>query len=81
MVIVANETGEFILSTQDLREVTSYAAASAQEVPEIFERAHPADSRPRDVIAAWHPAASPTPTRLCTPQRGPATPPSSADAS
>ncbi|MDH6133559.1 hypothetical protein P3T37_002955 [Kitasatospora sp. MAA4] len=51
---MVNETGEIILSRQDLREVTSYAAESAQEVLEIFERAHPADSRPRDAInAAW----------------------------
>jgi Imm-5 like putative immunity protein len=54
MVTVANETREIVLSMQDLREVASYAAESAQEVLEIFERAHPADSRPRDAIdAAW----------------------------
>jgi hypothetical protein len=54
MVPVANETSEIILSKQDLREVTSYAAESAQEVLEIFERAHSADSRPRDAVdAAW----------------------------
>lgn len=51
---MANETSEIVLSTQDLREVTGYAAESAQEVLEIFERAHPADSRPRDAVdAAW----------------------------
>ena len=49
---MANETGEIVLSMRDLREVTSYAAESAQEVLEIFERAHPADSRPRDAIDA-----------------------------
>jgi hypothetical protein len=49
---VVNETGEVVLSMQDLREVTSYAAKSAQEVLAIFERAHPADPRPRDAIAA-----------------------------
>jgi hypothetical protein len=39
---------------QDLREVTSFAAESAQEVLEVFELAHPADCRPRDAIdAAW----------------------------
>jgi hypothetical protein len=39
---------------QDLRAVTRYAAESAQEVLEIFESAHPTDSRPRDAIdAAW----------------------------
>lgn len=51
---VVNETSEIILSRQDLRAVTGYAAESAQEVLEIFEGAHPADSRPRDAInAAW----------------------------
>jgi len=54
MVPVANETSEIVLSKQDLREVTSYAAESAQGVLEIFERAHPADSRPGDAVdAAW----------------------------
>jgi Imm-5 like putative immunity protein len=54
MVTVANETSEIVLSMQDLREVTSFAAESAQDVLEIFKRAHPADSRPRDAIdAAW----------------------------
>jgi hypothetical protein len=54
MIPVANESGEIVLSMQDLREVTRYAAESAQEVLEIFEREHSADSRPRDAIdAAW----------------------------
>src|SRR5437870_6400920 len=54
MVPVANETSEIVLSMQDLREVASYAAECVQEVLEIFERAHPADSRPRDAVdAAW----------------------------
>src|SRR5919199_6142852 len=54
MITVANETGEIVLSMQDLRGVAGYAAESAQEVLEIFERAHPADSSPRDAIdAAW----------------------------
>lgn len=53
-VSVANETSEIVLSTHDLRAVTRYAAESAQEVLDIFERAHPADARPRDAIdAAW----------------------------
>jgi hypothetical protein len=52
MVPVANETGGIVLSMQDLREVTGYAAVSAQEALEIFESAHPADPRPRDAIAA-----------------------------
>jgi hypothetical protein len=54
MATVAKGTGEIVLSMQDLREVTTYAAESAQEVLEIFESAHPADSRARDAIdAAW----------------------------
>jgi hypothetical protein len=54
MVTVANETSEIVLSMQELREISSYAAESAQEVLDIFERAHPADSRPREAIdAAW----------------------------
>jgi hypothetical protein len=54
MITVVNETSEIVLRLQDLRDVTSYAAESAQQVLEIFERAHPADSRPRDAIdAAW----------------------------
>lgn len=51
---MANETSEIVLSKQDLGAVTGYAAESAQGVLEIFERAHPADSRPRDAVdAAW----------------------------
>src|SRR5918998_5851168 len=54
MVTVANETGEIVLSMRDLCWVAGYAAEGAQEALEIFERAHPADSRPRDAIdAAW----------------------------
>jgi Imm-5 like putative immunity protein len=53
-----DDTSEIVLSMQDLREVTRYAAECAQEVLEIFERTHPADSRPRDAVdaavdAAW----------------------------
>lgn len=50
---MANETGEIVLTMRDLREVTSYAAESAQEALENFERAHPADSRTRDLRAVW----------------------------
>src|SRR4051812_50204103 len=54
MGTVADETTGIALSTQDLRTVTGYAAASAQDVLEIFETAHPADPRPREAIdAAW----------------------------
>jgi hypothetical protein len=51
---VANETSKLVLGMQDLRAVARYAAECAQEALAIFERAHPADSRPRDAIdAAW----------------------------
>jgi hypothetical protein len=49
---VANETSEIVLSMQDVRAVTRYAAYSAQEVLQIFERAHPADSRPHGAVDA-----------------------------
>ena len=43
-----------ILSMHDHREVARYAAECAQKVREIFENAHPGDTRPRDAIdAAW----------------------------
>ena len=51
---MANDTGEVVISMQDLREVARFAAESAQEVLDIFEQADPADSRPRDALdAAW----------------------------
>src|SRR5215475_10802070 len=54
MVPVANEAGGIVLSRQDLRDVTRYAAQCAQEVLEIFESAHPGDSRPREAVnTAW----------------------------
>jgi hypothetical protein len=43
-----------VLSTQDLREVTAFAAGCAVAVLEIFEAGQPDDRRPRDAIdAAW----------------------------
>jgi hypothetical protein len=46
--------GEIVLSTQDLREVTAFAAGCAEVVLDIFEADQPDDSRPRDAIgAAW----------------------------
>ena len=51
---MADETSAIPLSMHDLREVTGYAAECAQEVLEIFEGAHPDDSRARDAIdCAW----------------------------
>lgn len=49
---MATHSSEIALSMPDRREVASFAVESAQEVLPIFERAHPADSRPRDAIAA-----------------------------
>ena len=42
------------LSEQELREVAGYAADCAQRALPIFERDLPADTRPRDAIAAAH---------------------------
>ena len=54
MGTVAKGTSGIVLSTQDLRAVSGYAAVSAQDVLELFERAHPSDPRPRAAIdAAW----------------------------
>jgi len=54
MAAVAKKSTAIVLSMRDLRAVARYAAGSAQDVLEIFERAHPADCRPRDAIdAAW----------------------------
>lgn len=45
---------EIVLSKQDLREVTSFAAACAEAVLAVFEADQPDDSRPRDAVtAAW----------------------------
>ncbi|RXS83370.1 exonuclease SbcC [Streptomyces sp. TM32] len=45
---------EIVLSKQDLREVTAFAAACAEVVLAVFEADQPDDSRPRDAIgAAW----------------------------
>jgi hypothetical protein len=53
-MVNATATSDIVLSMDELREVTGYAAACAEDVLEIFERAHPADARPRDAIdAAW----------------------------
>ncbi len=47
-------TDEVALDLEDLREVAAYAAESAADVLEIFERSCPTDARPRDAIeAAW----------------------------
>lgn len=49
---MGKEPGGVVLTLEDLRTVSRYAAECAQEVLEIFEQAHPADSRPRDAIDA-----------------------------
>ncbi|TDU80340.1 putative immunity protein [Streptomyces sp. KS 21] len=51
---MTGEASEIVLSKQDLREITAFAAASAQVALEIFEADQPDDSRPRDAVdAAW----------------------------
>jgi len=44
-------TDAIVLEMDELRALAAYAADSAAEVLPIFERAQPADSRPRDAIA------------------------------
>ncbi|MFI9244394.1 putative immunity protein [Streptomyces sp. NPDC053086] len=51
---MTGEASEVVLSEQDLRAVTAFAAACAEPVLEIFEADQPDDSRPRDAVgAAW----------------------------
>jgi hypothetical protein len=51
---MTGEASEIVLSKQDLREVTGFAAACAEVALEIFEADQPDDSRPRDAVgAAW----------------------------
>jgi hypothetical protein len=49
---VAREVTEIVLSTQDLRHVTAFAAGCAEMALAIFEVDQPDDARPRDAIAA-----------------------------
>ena len=54
IAVVPEGTRQLVLTAEDLREVTRYSAESAQTVLEIFERAYPTDSRPREAIdTAW----------------------------
>lgn len=45
-------SGDFELSTAELRAVAAYATAAAESVLPLFEQACPDDSRPREAIAA-----------------------------
>ncbi len=47
-------TRDFDLSMDEIRAVTAFAAASADEVLPLFESERPTDSRPRDALAAAH---------------------------
>ncbi|MER6526883.1 putative immunity protein [Streptomyces sp. NPDC001508] len=49
---MTGEASEVVLSKQDLREVTAFAAACAEAVLEIFEADQPDDPRPRDAVGA-----------------------------
>lgn len=51
---MARDVSEIVLSKQDLREVSAFAARCAEGVLDIFEADQPDDSRPREAIhAAW----------------------------
>ncbi|MER6118494.1 putative immunity protein [Streptomyces sp. NPDC001743] len=51
---MTGEANEIVLSKQDLREVTAFAAACAGAALGIFEAGQPDDARPRDAVgAAW----------------------------
>lgn len=51
---MVGETREIVLSEQDLREVTRFAAESAQDVLAVFESTAEGDLRPREAVdAAW----------------------------
>ncbi|MGW1269148.1 putative immunity protein [Streptomyces sp. NPDC002491] len=51
---MTGEASEIVLSKQDLRQVTAFAAACAAMALEVFEDDQPDDSRPRDALgAAW----------------------------
>ncbi|MFI9154290.1 putative immunity protein [Streptomyces sp. NPDC053367] len=51
---MTDEAGEIVLTKTDLREVTAFAAACAEEVLGVFEADRPDDRRPRDAVdAAW----------------------------
>ena len=52
MALVANESRAIVLSMDDLRTVAGYATACAEDALEIYERAHPSDTRPRAAIDA-----------------------------
>ncbi|MFF1380605.1 putative immunity protein [Streptomyces sp. NPDC058308] len=49
---MAGEVSEIVLSKEDLREVTAFAAACAEVVLGLFEADRPDDPRPRDAIGA-----------------------------
>jgi hypothetical protein len=51
---MTSEASEIVLSKQDLREVTGFAAACAEPALGTFEADQPDDSRPREAVgAAW----------------------------
>ncbi|RJQ81323.1 putative immunity protein [Amycolatopsis panacis] len=51
---MTDSSGDFVLTIDELREVTRYAVEAAQGVVDVFELSQPDDARPRDAIgAAW----------------------------
>lgn len=54
MVDVMDESRTVALTLEDLRQVSAWAATCARDSLEVFERACPGDSRPREAVdAAW----------------------------
>lgn len=51
-VLVTGGPGDFDLTMEELREVTRFAAESAQTVLQVFEAANPSDLRPRAALDA-----------------------------
>lgn len=52
--MTAEHADEIVLSKRELRTVTGFAAACAEEVLDVFETDRPDDARPREAIdAAW----------------------------
>jgi len=62
---VTTVTGDFTLTSDELRVVTRFVAESAREVLPVFEREHPDDPRPRAALAAaWEFVGGARRTRL-----------------
>jgi len=62
---MSTASGDFDLTTDELRAVARFASESAETVLPVFEEAHPADGRPRAALAAaWEFVGGARRTRL-----------------